>query len=60
MVLVEWCWSSGVLSSTPLVVNDFASAALHTLEYAGINVKKWLHGFDSVSESVANRCAGVS
>ena len=33
-----------------------AGSALHTLEYAGINIKRWLHGFDSVVESVANRC----
>lgn len=33
----------------------FRTAALHTLEYAGINVKRWLHGFDSVHESVLNR-----
>ena len=27
---------------------------IRTLEYAGINLKKWLHGFESVQESVRN------
>ncbi|RYY32204.1 hypothetical protein EON62_05650, partial [archaeon] len=29
-------------------------AALATLEYAGIKLKRWLHGFDSVHDSVRN------
>jgi hypothetical protein len=30
------------------------SAAISMLQYAGVNIEQWLHGFDSVKESVAN------
>ena len=28
---------------------------ISTLQYAGINIHRWLHGFDSVYDSVRNR-----
>ena len=36
-----------------------SAETLNTLEYAGINIKRWLHGFDSVHESVRNSVAVI-
>lgn len=42
-------------STSPFIL---CFSALDILEYSGINVKRWLHGFDSVYDSVNNRCGG--
>ena len=33
-----------------------SAQTISTLQYAGINLHRWLHGFDSVYDSVRNRC----
>jgi len=37
-----------------MVKAGISENTINTLEYAGINLGRWLHGFDSVSESVRN------
>ena len=32
-----------------------SAQTISTLQYAGINIHRWLHGFDSVYDSVRNR-----
>jgi carbonic anhydrase len=51
------CGMSG-MKADPLLdkmkANGVTEETLQTLSYSGINVSEWLHGFDSVTESVAH------
>lgn len=44
---------------TKMLDSGVPAATLDTLESAGINVRRWLHGFDSVDESVRNSVAVI-
>lgn len=49
------CGMSGIIPTETIekiVASGISSETISTLQYAGIDLEKWLHGFDSVAESV--------
>jgi carbonic anhydrase len=51
------CGMSGMKADTmveAMINRGVSEETLNTLNYSGIDVQKWLHGFDNVRESVAH------
>lgn len=58
MVIGHYDCGMGGLKADDMIINmknrGVHQETLNTIEYSGINVKKWLRGFDNVQESVRN------